>query len=705
MTLGEGAAHRILAGQANGEVLVQQGGEGQALGGGPVQALAAVDGFASAVDDPLQRLVHVDVVGNGRQAVAQVLQLGQGYGGVAARLFLGRLQALPLAVQPVGLVGLPGLAGLELFVEEGFEPGQFGVDLGLGDHALGDQALRIQFAGRSLGANLRIHQRLGEGGVVAFVVAEAAVAEHVHHHVLMELLPVFGGHLGGEDDRLGIVAVDMEDRRLNHQGHIRRIGRTARVARAGGEADLVVDDEMQGAAGAIALQPHQGETFGHHALTREGGVAVDQQRHDLGTVQRPLALGHARVGLADVERLFGARLAQHDRVDDLEVRRIGGQRQVDVVAVELAVGRGAHVVFDVARTLDVARHGRAALELVEDDLVGLAHHGGEHVQAAAVGHAQNDFIDTQIAAALDDLFQRRDHGLAAVQSEPLGAGETLVQEAFEALGLDQLVQDGDLAFLGEGVGLELVRSLEPFLKPGLLLRLGDMHVLDADIAAVGALQDRQHLADRARLQAQHAVEVDRPVQIGAGEAIEFRRKFGVLDRLFNAQRVQVGLKMAAHAIGADQHQGADGIVCGGANGLGRGVGGWRGLGGCGRAGLLGVGLGSRPAAVENSGLLGGIGRHAAAPAAGLGRGGHAGGVVAQLVEEGLPFRRDRAGIARPLLLELLHIGRIGPVQEGGLGKDLVQPTGIVRHGSLVSSLEPSRTHLREGRARHIGPLS
>jgi hypothetical protein len=369
---------------------------------------------------------------------------------------------------------------------------------------------------------------------------------------------------------------------------------------------------------------------------------------------------------------------------DFEVGRVGGQRQVDMVAVELSVRRGAHVIFDVARAFDVARHGRAALELVEDDLVGLAHYGGQHVQAAAVGHAQHHLVDAQIAAALDHLLQGRDHGLAAVQAEPLGAGETLVQEALEALGLDQLVQDGQLAFLGEGVLLELVRPLEPLLKPGLLLRLGDMHVLDADIAAVGALQNVQHLADGAGLQAQDAVQEDRPIQVGAAEAVEFRRQFRIFDRLFDAQGVQIGLEVAAHAIAADQHQGADGIVGGGADRLGRGLG-RRGLGGCGRrgAGLLGIRLGRRPAAVEHGGRLGRLGDGGAAPTAGLGRGLHGGGVVAQLVEESLPFRRDRAGIIGPFLVQLLDIGRVGPVEEGGLGKDLVQPTRIVRHCSRL----------------------
>ena len=49
-----------------GIALVQQGGEGQVLGGGPVEALARLDGFAAAGDHPLDGLVDVDPLGDAR---------------------------------------------------------------------------------------------------------------------------------------------------------------------------------------------------------------------------------------------------------------------------------------------------------------------------------------------------------------------------------------------------------------------------------------------------------------------------------------------------------------------------------------------------------------------------------------------------------------------------------------------------------------
>ena len=55
-------------------------------------------------------------------------------------------------------------------------------------------------------------------------------------------------------------------------------------------------------------------------------------------------------------------------------------------------------------------------------------------------------LHAQLAAALDDLFQRRDGGFAAVQPEALGADEAVGAEFLEAFRLDQLVEDGLLAF-------------------------------------------------------------------------------------------------------------------------------------------------------------------------------------------------------------------------------------------------------------------
>ncbi len=83
-------------------------------------------------------------------------------------------------------------------------------------------------------------------------------------------------------------------------------------------------------------------------------------------------------------------------------------------------------------------------------------------------HADHDFLHAEIAAALDDLFERRDQRFGAVEAEPLGAGEFEIAEFLEAFGLDQLHQDGAPALAGETDFL--VRSLDALLDPGLSAR-------------------------------------------------------------------------------------------------------------------------------------------------------------------------------------------------------------------------------------------
>jgi hypothetical protein len=130
-------------------------------------------------------------------------------------------------------------------------------------------------------ADLGVHQRLGEARLVAFVMAEAAIAPHVDHDVALELLAELDRDLAGEGHRFGIVAVDVEDRRLDALGDVRRIGRGARELRARREADLVVDDEVDAAAGIVAADAREAEAFPDDALARHRRVAMDQHGQDL----------------------------------------------------------------------------------------------------------------------------------------------------------------------------------------------------------------------------------------------------------------------------------------------------------------------------------------------------------------------------------------------------------------------------------------
>ncbi len=94
----------------------------------------------------------------------------------------------------------------------------------------------------------------------------------------------------------------------------------------------------------MALEAREPETFGDDALAGEGRVAVDEQRQHFAALDVIMLL-----------ILLGAHLAEHDGIDDLEMRGVGGQRQMHVIAVEVAIRRGAEVIFDVARAFDFGR--------------------------------------------------------------------------------------------------------------------------------------------------------------------------------------------------------------------------------------------------------------------------------------------------------------------------------------------------------------
>ena len=309
-------------------------------------------------------------------------------------------------------------------------------------------------------------------------MAAAAVADEVDDDVLVERLAVLEGEPGHADAGLGVVAVDVEDRRLDHPRHVGGVERGARRAGRGGEADLVVDDHVDRAAGAVAAQLREVERLGHHALAGERGVAVHQQGQD-------------RELLALVEQvLLGAGDALEHRVDRLEVRRVRGHGDLDLVARaghELALG--AEVVLHVAGALDRARVD-VALELAEDLAVLLADDVGEHVEPAAVGHADGDLVEAGLGGRLADLVDERDRGLAALEAEALLADELRLQEGLERLGLVELEQDAQLLLAGR----LHVRLLDALLDPLALLGIHDVHVLDAGGAAVGVAQDAEDVA-------------------------------------------------------------------------------------------------------------------------------------------------------------------------------------------------------------------
>ena len=187
--------------------------------------------------------------------------------------------------------------------------------------------------------------------------------------------------------------------------------------------------------------------------------------------------------------------------DVLEVARVGLQPDDDRAAVVEPVGAlGAVVVLDVAgAALRDRRHGldrRRALELAEDRLVGAAEVVGEHVEPAAVRHAEHDLAGAVGGRQLDHLVEHRDGHVQALDRELLLAQVGLVHEALERVDLRQPPQQLALLLVrqrrAERAGLDLLA------QPHALAVRGDVLDLVGDRAAVGLAQVRQRVGQRAR---------------------------------------------------------------------------------------------------------------------------------------------------------------------------------------------------------------
>ena len=185
-------------------------------------------------------------------------------------------------------------------------------------------------------------------------------------------------------------------------------------------------------------------------------------------------------------------------VDDLEVRGVEGQRDVHVARRGLQIGRESLVVLDVARA---AQLGQVvlALELAEQILRRLAEQIDQHVQPAAMRHADDRLLDAGAAAPLHQIVEQRDQAVAALEREALLAHVLGVQIALQSLGRGQLPEDVllflDAEPLGHARGLEIVLQPQPFV--------GVRHVreLRADGVGVDELEQRQDVLQASRASA------------------------------------------------------------------------------------------------------------------------------------------------------------------------------------------------------------
>ena len=226
VALDERAAARVLAGQAHRDALHQQRAEGQQLAEAPVDA-ALGDHLRPALEQRRELRVRGEALGQLAVRPAEPVQDVLADGGVDRR------QRVDLVHRDLGGRAGGGVAGLG---EDALELRLVVLERLLGllerDVAATDEVLGVGLPHRALVVDDVVHRRLRHRGVVALVVAPAAVADEVDDDVLLERLPELERQPRDAHARLGVVAVDVEDRRLDGAGDVGRVDARCATARA-----------------------------------------------------------------------------------------------------------------------------------------------------------------------------------------------------------------------------------------------------------------------------------------------------------------------------------------------------------------------------------------------------------------------------------------------------------------------------------------
>jgi hypothetical protein len=515
--LGERSSLDILTGDSDVLLLEREGSERERLGSRPVDVRALGDGLASGLEDSSEVLVRGEAVGEGGDDLSDLLEhrlvRSRRLGGndVLGEL-LGSGESVPGRGEPLlgrGLVVLGALVGL---LEHAPDPFLVLLDVLLGKGALLDEPVNVLGEDGRLGGDGLVHPRLGERRLIGLVVTVLSVADDVDDDVLLELGPPVGGELADKVDGLDVVSVDVEDGGVDRLGDVGAVGRRTGESGVCRETNLVVDDDVDGSSGSVVGERVHAHRLVDDSLTGERSVSVEKNTHS-GVV----------VDLVSLKVLDGSGLTQNDGVLALEMGRIGderernllpGRRRSDVVGAEVVLDVTSSRVVGVSRSLAVRVRGNKEtreyksgeerkknsertrprqqigqqrpskaevdVQLVEDGFDRLPDDVGENVQPSSMRHSQYDGLRSCVDTPIDQRFHPWDETLATLQTEPLLVWELGSDEVLETVGPHESVEDHSL--LLDGV-FPRMRDLDSLSNPVALMTVGDVDVLNTDVAA------------------------------------------------------------------------------------------------------------------------------------------------------------------------------------------------------------------------------
>jgi len=240
--------------------------------------------------------------------------LGEARGGDAGGNFLEKGGAAEWGMELGFKVGDSGAGFAESFFRDDIDLGADLLDFFFGDDAGVEEFAREQATDWGVGIDFGVEGRLSEAGFIPFVVAVAAVADEIEDNILMEALAEFECQLNDGSSGERIVPIDVEDGEAEGFSWSGAVASGAGVLGDCGKGDLVVNDDVDGAASAVALEAGEVEGLGDDALSDESAVSVNENGDNFFAFDGILA-----------EALAGAGLAFDDGVNGFEMAGVGGE--------------------------------------------------------------------------------------------------------------------------------------------------------------------------------------------------------------------------------------------------------------------------------------------------------------------------------------------------------------------------------------------
>ena len=414
------------------------------------------------------------------------------------------------------------------------------------DVAATDQRLGVELAHRALVVDQVVHQRLGQRRVVGLVVTAAAVADHVDDDVLVE--------------RLRGTRRPAARRGRTPRGRRRSRGRSA-PGSSRATSVAYIEDRLDagdvvkptwlltttwiGAAGAVAAQLRQLQRLGDDALARERRVAVHQQRQH-GEAPAPRSSRSCLARTMPSSTGSTASRCEGLATSETSICSPSGRGERAL---------GAQVVLHVAGAVHVAgvdgcprtrgRSGRSDLPTMLASTLRRPRCGMPMHDLVEPG-ARRRSASTASSSGMTDSPPSSEN-----RFWPTYLVCRNVSKASAALSRRRMRSCSSRSMLR-------VRTLDALLDPLALLGVLDVHVLDADGAAVRVAQHAEDVAQLGDRLAAEAAGGELAVEVPQRQPVRDDVEVGVL-ALAVLQRVGVGHEVAAHPVGVDQLLDAGGL--------------------------------------------------------------------------------------------------------------------------------------------------